>query len=77
MSAGQARAVFAVVRLDHYLRDVADLRDQFTVKKVLPSLEEAEAEAKRLNQVAEAEGKSGVEYVVHHTRLVGDPPGTA
>jgi hypothetical protein len=40
--------VYAVVRLD-LLLSMADLEEQVTVKQVLPTIEQAEAEVQRLN----------------------------
>lgn len=40
--------VYAVVRLDLFL-SMADLEGQVTVKEVLPTIEQAEAEVQRLN----------------------------
>jgi len=51
--------VFAVIRIDHYLRDVtSNLHDIITVKEVLFSREEAAQEAARLNDLAE--GRTGL-----------------
>lgn len=69
-----SRTAFAVVRIDHYLREVAEVRDRVTIKEVLPTLEEAEKEVQRLNELAGVQGRGDdVEYFVQHTRLVGYP----
>lgn len=67
------RAVFAVVRFDHYLRETTeDLTKLITVKEVVFTQEEAEAEVARLNRLAADQGRPGdVEYFFQYSRLIG------
>lgn len=55
-------AVYAVVRLDKYFGDV---EEQVAVQAVLPTIDEAEAEVRRLNAMRDP---SRVVYFVRATR---------
>ena len=58
--------VYAIVRLDD---SMISLEDGISVKEVVWSLEEAEAEVARLNQL---NGSKGSKYFFRTTRLIGD-----
>jgi hypothetical protein len=68
--------VYAVIRLDHDLRDLSSSGGAtpqasviFTVKEVLLSQERAEAEVERLNKL---NSEKGCRYFWQYTRLVSD-----
>lgn len=67
----ERRAVYAVIRVDSNLSDVALIQDQVTVTEVLPTLDQAEKEAGRLNALAIREEKSA-RYFVQATRFFPD-----
>lgn len=54
--------IWVVVRIDHYddQLNAENVRERITLKEALPTAEEADAEADRLNELRE--GKSGVSY---------------
>ena len=59
--------VYAVIRLDKFQ---ARLEDAVTVKEILPSQEEARAEATRLNALRHEQGESDeIVYLVQTTRF--------
>jgi hypothetical protein len=60
--------VYAIVRLDD---SMISLEDGISVKEVVWSLEEAEAEVARLNEL---NGSKGSKYFFRTTRLIGDRP---
>lgn len=62
ISMGMKLQVFAVVRLD---RDISVLEDAITVKEILVSEKEAEAEVARLNNI---NGDKNVHYFWQSTR---------
>jgi hypothetical protein len=59
--------VFAIVRIDEGYSAVA-LENRITVKEIVWSLEEAEAEVARLNEL---NGSKGCRYFWQTTRLIG------
>ena len=59
--------VFAIVRIDEEYSAVA-LENRITVKEIVWSLEEAEAEVARLNEL---NGSKGCRYFWQTTRLIG------
>ena len=63
-SRGSVRA-YAVVRLDTFLGPDASIQDVVTVKEVLPTLDAAEREVRRLNELAK---DGGVTYCSQPTR---------
>jgi hypothetical protein len=58
--------VYAIVRLDD---SMISLEEGISVKEVVWSLEEAEAEVARLNEL---NGSKGSKYFFRTTRLIGD-----
>ncbi len=62
---GQRVQVYAVVRLDRFLGVDASLESRVTVKEVLPTLEDAEREVRRLNDAADDDG---ILYTIQATR---------
>jgi hypothetical protein len=59
--------VFAVVRFDLYLLDVAPIESCVTVKEIVKTSDEAAKEVERLNS---ARGDTNVTYAWQPTRLV-------
>ena len=58
--------VYAVVRIDNYL--TAELENNITIKEIVWSLEEAEAEVARLHEL---NASKGCRYFWQSTRLIG------
>lgn len=57
---------FAIVRLDRYLLELAELRNCVTIKRIVWSMEAAEADVARLNQL---NAEKGSEYFWQATRV--------
>jgi hypothetical protein len=61
--------VYAIVRIDGFHDQSAPLEETITVKEVVWSIEQAEAEVSRLNKLNESKG---CRYFWQTTRLIGD-----
>jgi hypothetical protein len=61
--------LFAILRFDLYLVETAPLEECVTVKQIVTTQAEAEAEVKRLNGLGEGDGK--VLYTWQLTRWFG------
>jgi hypothetical protein len=64
--------LFAILRFDLFLLETAPLDECVTVKQVVGSQAEAEAEVERLNALGEGDGK--VLYTWQLTRWLSDSP---
>jgi hypothetical protein len=61
--------VYAIVRLDQFLPEDSDLESRVAVKKIVWTVEEAQAEVDRLNKL---NGPKGARYFWRTTRLAVD-----
>lgn len=67
--------VFAVLRFDCHLREVAPEVERVTVKEIVPTREEAEREVERLNAL-KASRHGSVKYTWQATRYFPDGRGS-
>jgi len=67
---GKAKThVYAIVRIDEFYDQSTPIENKITVKEVVRSLQEAEAEVARLNTLNESRG---AKYFWQTTRLIED-----
>ncbi len=59
--------VYAIIRIDDFHDSTVTIEDNITVKEVVLTLEEAEAEVARLNQL---NGSKACRYFFQTTRLI-------
>jgi hypothetical protein len=71
------RPGFAIVRIDDFPDlplTAANAEHRITIKEVVGTKEQADAEVARLNALVEEQGRTGVRYFAQYTRLFLDEP---
>jgi hypothetical protein len=61
--------VYAIVRVDQFHDSAVPLENMITIKEIVWSIEQAEAEVSRLNEL---NGSKGCKYFWQTTRLIGN-----
>jgi len=69
---GTKEHVYAIVRIDQFHDSSVPLERRVTVKEVVWTIEEAEAEVARLDEL---NGSKGCKYFWQTTRLIGNKEG--